>query len=223
MGTMKYIFFDLDNTLFPTVEFAERARKNAINSMIELGLDGNPEKMYSILIKLIKEKGPNYKFHFNDLCKKLKVKKYLIPKYVAGAVGAYHNTKYSISPFPSVPRILLNLKNNYKIYVASEGKPVKQWDKLIRLRISLLFDKVFITNKKKNIKFFRNMLKIIKAKPEECIMVGDKPDSDIEPAKKLKIKTIRIKTEKFRNKKSNADIEINYFYDIPKAIKKLEH
>ncbi|MDD5023086.1 MAG: TIGR02253 family HAD-type hydrolase [Candidatus ainarchaeum sp.] len=220
---IKHILFDIDDTLFPTSEFAEYARKNAIKAMIMMGLDESSNKLYSMLEKIIKEKGSNYENHFDILCNKLGIKENK-SKYVAAAVLAYHNTKHSISPFPSVPRTLLSLKENYKIHIASEGNAVKQWDKLIRLGLSLFFENVFISEElkiKKSPKFFTIILKKLKAKPQECIMVGDKPDSDILYAKKVGIKTIRINSGRYKNIKSDADLELNHFFELPNAVKKL--
>lgn len=220
---IKHIFFDIDDTLFPTTEFAERARKNAVNAMVELGLDQRPAKLYKLLKKIIKEKGSNYPNHFGELCRKLKIKEK--SRYVAAAVRAYHTTKNAIFPYPSAPRILLNLRDKRKIYIASDGNAIKQWDKLIRLGIPLLFNDVFISEElkeKKSVKFFKKILKKIKAKPEECLMIGDKPDSDVLYPKKLGIKTIRLKLGKFSDLKSKADLEATHFYEIPRAIKQLE-
>ena len=51
---VKHVFIDIDDTLFPTSEFAELARRKAIRAMIEVGLDGDQEKLYGKLIKIIK-------------------------------------------------------------------------------------------------------------------------------------------------------------------------
>ena len=96
---IKHIFFDIDDTLLPTTEFAERARKNAILAMIRMGLNQKPEKLYKLLINIIKQKGTNYPNHFNELCNKLKIRKNKA-KYTAAAVMSYHSTKQSILPYP---------------------------------------------------------------------------------------------------------------------------
>ncbi len=222
---IKHILFDIDDTLFSTTEFAQLARKNAINAMIKFGLKEKPKKLYSLLLQVIKEKGSNNPNHFNILLTKLKIKDQKA-KYIAAGVRAYHETKHSISTYPQVPRILLTLRDSYKIHVATDGRSVKQWDKLMRLGIALLFNEVFISEElkvRKSTSFFKKVLKKLNAKPEECLMVGDKPDSDILPAKKLGIKTIRIKKGKHSKLRSNADVEIKNFSQLLTTIKKLEH
>jgi len=46
---------------------------------------------------------------------------------------------------------------------------------------------------KPDLKFFKEMLKISKCKPEECIMVGDKLNDDVIPPRELGINSIHYK------------------------------
>ncbi|MEM4272153.1 MAG: TIGR02253 family HAD-type hydrolase [Candidatus Bilamarchaeaceae archaeon] len=220
---VKHIFFDIDDTLFPTTEFAELARKKAIRAMVEMGLEESQEKIYAILMKVIRERGPNYPNQFDEVCKKLKVKG--PAKYIAAAVGAYHAAKTSIQPYPEVPRTLMKLREeSYKLYIASNGTSVKQWDKLILLGIPLFFEDVFISEsvgEEKSERFFRNAMRKIRARPGECVMVGDKPSADIIPAKKAGMKTIRVLMGKHKGEKGKADAEIRNFAELPKILGKL--
>ncbi len=221
---VKHVFIDIDDTLFPTSEFAELARRKAIRAMIEVGLDGDQEKLYGKLIKIIKRLGPNYDHHFNELCKELKIKH--PAKYVAAAVGAYHAEKSSIQPYPEVPRILMNLRESgYLLYVATNGTAVKQWDKLILLGVHMFFEEVFVSESmgmEKNVEFFRKALKHIGAKPGECVMVGDKPSIDLFPPKKIGMKTIRaMMGGRHTTKPGKADFEMKNFSELPKLLKKI--
>ncbi len=208
---IKHILFDIDETLFPTSKFVKIARKNAVDAMVEMGIEEDPEKLYNILLEVIEEKGSNYSYHFSDLCNKIGIKENQA-KYIAAAVNAYHNSKSSIHPYPDVPKLLLLLKEQgYNLHVATNGLAIKQWDKLIRLKVALFFDQVFISeemNEEKSKNFFIKVLKELKAKPQECLMVGDSPTADIEPAKKAGLRTIRVLLGKYSKEKSNADTEI---------------
>jgi len=210
------IFFDIDNTLFPTAEFAELARRNAIRAMIETGLDASEKEIYAELKKLIREKGSNYSNHFDILLRRMGVAR--PARYVAAAVAAYHNTKSSIQPYPEVPQTLMELKKRgYRLYVATNGDAVKQWDKLIRMGIHLLFEDVFVSGEmgeEKGASFFRRVLAHVKANPSECIMVGDRMDSDIIPAKKLGIYTVRIMQGPYSKQKGKADAKIRKFSEL---------
>lgn len=220
---MKCIFFDVDNTLFPTAEFAELARRNAIRAMIEAGLDASEGELYKGLQKLIREKGSNYSNHFDILLKRMGVER--PARYVAAAVAAYHNTKSSIQPYPEVPKALMELKKRgYRLYVATNGDAVKQWDKLIRMGIHLFFDDVFVSGEmgeEKSPSFFRRVLAQVKARPPECVMVGDRMDSDILPARKLGIRTVRVMQGPYSKEKGKADFHIRKFSELLKVAGKL--
>lgn len=220
---IKYVFFDIDDTLFPSSEFAELARKNAVKAMVRLGMQESEEKLYKKLLKIIEEKGSNYNKHFDELCKRLRIRKNA--RYVAAAVAAYHNTKASILPYPEVPRILLQLREQgYHLYVATEGTSVKQWDKLIRLGIALYFEEVFVSEemgKEKGIPFFKKLFTHLRISPHSCVMMGDREDRDISPAKKAGLKTIRVRRGKHANVPSKADNVVRDLSRVPSIIKKL--
>jgi len=225
---ISYIFFDIDDTLFPSTEFSNLARKNAIRAMIRLGLDYDEDKLYRMLVEIINEKGSNYPNHFDLLLKKLKVRN--PGRYVAAAIAAYHDTKASILPYPEVPRVILSLREaGAKIFVASDGIEIKQWDKLIRMGVALFFDGVFVSDELKFSKtdpsFFKKILREIKAKPEECLMVGDREDRDILPAKKVGMKTFRVFRGKYAAKpgKTVADYSGKDLRKIAKMVKNISH
>ncbi len=220
---IKNLFFDIDDTLFPSSEFASLARKNAVRAMMRMGLDAEEDELLRELYSIIDERGSNYPNHFDLLLKRRRINN--PSRLVAAAVGAYHDTKASIQPFPDVPGTLLKLKEmNYKLYVASNGIAVKQWDKLIRLGIALYFEDVFVSETigvEKSPAFYRKMLGRIRAKPAECVMIGDREDLDIMPAKKVGFSTIRILRGKYSRTPTRADSETKDFRKLPSIIKKL--
>jgi len=217
---IKAIFFDIDDTLFPSSEFAELARRNAIRAMIEIGIQKNESQLYLALGKIIKKHGSNYTRHFDNLCRGLGIKR--PARYVAAAVAAYHNTKTAIQPFPNVPRTLLALRESgYRLFVATNGEATKQWDKLIRLQIALYFEDVFVSGeigKEKSPAFFRKILKGLRVRPEQSVMVGDREDTDILPAKKIKMRTIRMATGRYAGASTRADKSAKDFVQIPRIV-----
>ncbi|HLC69325.1 MAG TPA: TIGR02253 family HAD-type hydrolase [Candidatus Bilamarchaeaceae archaeon] len=217
-----HVFFDIDDTLFPSSEFAELARKQAIRAMIETGLPFmDSEKLYAKLIRIIKRHGSNYDRHFDVLCRELKVKN--PARFIAAAVAAYHNAKTSILPYPEVPRTLLKLREEgYRLYVATNGSAVKQWDKLIRLGINLYFEEVFVSEEmgiEKSSKFFKKILGRLRIRPMQAVMIGDREKADVLSAKKAGMRTIRIQRQ--GKGKSRADRTIADFSRLATILKKL--
>jgi len=222
-----YLFFDIDNTLFPTSEFANIARENAIKAIMRMGLEYDEKKLMKLLLDIIKREGSNYDGHFNEMCKILDVPKKEIPKYVAAAISAYHDTKSAIQPYPDVPKMLLGLKlAGYKLYIATDGKSVKQWDKLIRIGVEFLFERIFTSEDlrvKKSTEFYKKIEKKMGIPPEECVMVGDRENMDITPAKKAGWKTILVQRGPYGSKVKNtvANVKVKSFSELYKKIDSL--
>ncbi|MDD5337167.1 MAG: HAD hydrolase-like protein [Candidatus ainarchaeum sp.] len=222
----KLLFFDIDDVIFPSTEFSNLARRNALNAMIELGLDADYEKVARKLEEVIREKGSNYSNHFDYLLEKLGVEKEKRARFVAAAVGSYHNTKASIQPYPDAPFALLKLREKYPLYVASEGIAVKQWDKLICMRLALLFSDAFVSEDLgvgKSPGFYRKIAGMVGAKASECVMIGDREEKDIGPAKEAGWKTVRVRRKgaKYSEGKSSADAEIKSLSELAKALEKI--
>ncbi len=214
---IKAVFFDIDNTLYDTAEFAERARRNAINAMREAGLRASEEKAYKTLLWVITRRTSNYSHHFDEMLKRLGQKP--SPRIIAAGVGAYHNTKASIIPFPRVKETLLTLRDSgFELYAASEGDSLKQWDKLIRLGLDHLFHEVFVTQdigKKKSKGFYSALLKKLRLKKGEALMVGDSEEKDILPAKEAGMFTVLVSKGR---KKSKADYQVKELSELKKIL-----
>ena len=208
---VKAILFDIDDTLFPSSKFSSLARKNAIRAMAASGMKANQATASKSLEKIIAKYGSNYPEHFNLLVEKFecKDKNYSI----AAGVWAYHSTKASICAFEGTPKLLFTLMRNYTLCVASEGREIKQWDKLIRLGLDKSFSHVFVTNTK-NKNFYVKLAKKLGLEPCEILMVGDNPKKDIFEAKKAGFKTIRIKTGKHCDEPDVADSKIASLHNL---------
>src|SRR6185436_12315179 len=104
---LKAALFDIDDTLFSTSDFAERARRNAIRTMIAYGLDVEEDVAYRELQEVITEFSSNYASHFDKLLIRLPREKHY-PKVnpailIAAGIIGYHETKsLELRPFPDV-------------------------------------------------------------------------------------------------------------------------
>jgi putative hydrolase of the HAD superfamily len=211
---LKYIFFDIDNTLFNSQELALRCRKNAMKAMIDAGLKADRDEAYEKLRSIVKKRGANYDRHFNELLEFYKADK---PEIIAAGVVAYHDTKRAyLKPFPDVVPTMLKLSElGYDLGVITNGLAFKQWEKLIRLGLNHFFKVVVISEEvgfeKPSKEIFEKALEAGKCKAEEAVMVGDK-ESDINPARELGMKTISMSDVK-------ADNNVKKFEEILDVIK----
>ncbi len=220
---IKAALFDIDDTLFPSTEFAEMARQNAANAMVAAGLKSDTEKVLAKLKQIVAKKGSNYGNHFDDLCTVFGCKEK--DKIIASGIVAYHNTKASIQPFPEAVNTLLELRERgYYLGVASEGVGVKQWDKLIRLGIDHLFHDVFVTNDKgkgKTPAFYKSIAGRLKCKPHEILMVGNNPYKDIAPAKAAGMQTCRVMVGRWTKLAGKQDYKIRKLSELLSMLPKL--
>jgi putative hydrolase of the HAD superfamily len=200
MSRLDAIFFDIDDTLFPTTEFAQRARWNAVKAMISAGLDLPEERVYRELCEVISEFTSNYGNHYDHLLKRLgtdalrDVNPALV---IAAGVMAYHDTKFNeIAPFDDVAPLLIDLRETDVIVgIITHGWTVKQAEKLLRLKLLPHLDRqaIYISEQvgisKPNPKLYLHALDAHGLAPERTMYVGDSPSHDVLPAKSVGMMT----------------------------------
>lgn len=203
---IKSILLDIDNVLYDSAKLTEAARRNAIISMIEAGLPvKDVEQAHQILLEIVKGYGSNYPYHFDRLLEKFGVK--WNPHIIAAGVVAYDDTKHAyLKPYPEVIPTLLKLKAmGYKLGIISDGRAVKQWDKLIRLGVQHFFDVVITSEEvgveKPDSRIFEAALEALNCRSEECLMIGDRLTKDIAGANKAGVISVRVLKGRYANEK----------------------
>jgi HAD superfamily hydrolase (TIGR01549 family) len=131
----------------------------------------------------------------------------------------------SIQPYPGVARMLQSLREQgYNLYIASNGTTKKQWDKIIRLRLAMFFDDVFVSEdvgSDKKDDFFQKVVIKGAFQPEECLMAGDREDADIIPAKKVGMFAARIMGRRHGSPETSADFALDNITELPPVLKRL--
>jgi putative hydrolase of the HAD superfamily len=196
MPRIDAIFFDIDDTLFPTTEFAQRARWNAVKAMVAAGLELPEKLVYQELCEVIAEFTSNYGNHYDHLLKRLgsdsihDVNPALI---VAAGVVAYHDTKFrEIAPYEDVVPLLRDLRAaDILVGIITHGLTSKQAEKLLRLGLvpHLDRDAIYISEQvgisKPNPKLYAHALEAHDLDPARVMYVGDNPTHDVAPPKSL--------------------------------------
>jgi putative hydrolase of the HAD superfamily len=204
MSPIKLVGFDLDDCLFNSTGLSQIARIKGIDAMINLGLKIGRQKALLLLQEIVDEYGSNSSNHYDYFIRRLnQYENYSISfneqvRYVAAAVMAYHAQKIKlITLYDDVKNCLESLKDtSIKTAIITDGRPVKQYEKILRLGIDDLIDLVVISDeigiRKPNPKLFSYCLNKFQVKGHETIYVGDNIYKDIVPAKQNKIHTVYI-------------------------------
>ncbi len=194
---VKAVVFDVDDTLYDSSLQMSMTRLNAMRAMIEAGLPIDLEMGYKALEEIVNKHGPHYTKHFDELLERLGLM--WNPRVIAAGVVAYRETSEAyLKPFPDTVPTLIKLRDlKYKLGVTSDGRSVKQWQKLIQLGIHPLFHSVVIAEdlgrEEFNVDMFKKCMEDLKAKPEETIYVSCRPNTGILHANKAGVITVRMR------------------------------
>ncbi len=131
--------------------------------------------------------------------------------------------------FPGTKAMLKRLKKSRKlaIYTDCDGKNGIKQERMKKLGAEEYFDVIITGNhvgqNKPSRKMYEKILKKLKVKPEECIMVGDQPKKDLELGKKLGMITVWIKqgwrAKQYTETPHYVDHEIRNILELEKLIK----
>lgn len=204
MCPIKLVGFDLDDCLFDSTGLSQRARIKGIDVMLSLGLKIDRQKALILIQEIVAEYGSNSSKHYDYFIRRLNLyENYPISfneqvRYITAAVMAYHNQKIKhIQLYDDVLKSLEKLKkSSIKTAIITDGIPIKQYEKILRLGIDDLIDLVVISDeigiRKPNPELFSYCLKKFKVKGHETIYVGDNIYKDIIPANFNKIHSVYI-------------------------------
>jgi putative hydrolase of the HAD superfamily len=228
------IYFDIDDTLYSTTSFSEKARLNAVKFMIRAGLKISEESCIKSLNEVISEFPKNYEMHFNKLLTRLGEETYknINPNIIiaAGVVG-YHETKHrELIIYEDVDDVLKILSNSsLKMGIITSGLITKQAEKIVRLGVNRYIDNslVFITDEcgyaKTNPKFYELAVKKLNIPATEIMYVGDNPLSDIDTSNAVGMISVLVKRGgKYLNDESKTppDYIIQNFWELLELVKR---
>lgn len=226
--TLRAIFFDIDDTLYSTSEFAAQARRNAIENMRAHGFKMAVEDALKELQEIVGEFSSNYEHHFDKLLRRVPDHYYegVSPTIlVAAGVVGYHETKFrELRPYEDAVDVLEALaeQTQLKLGIITSGVALKQAEKLVRLGIVNLFqsDSIFISDElgisKPNPKLFLRACASMGVRPSESVYVGDRPRLDVDPCNRIGMITVLNKrtTKIVQPGETEPDFEIHNFFDL---------
>ena len=192
------LIFAVDDVLYDTSFQLSASRMSAVRAMKEAGLPVDVETAYRALEEIVKETGPDDTRHFDRLLERLGLR--WNPEVIAAGVVAYRATSpVYLKPFADTVPTLLRLRDEgYKLGVASQGRAVKQWQKLIDLGLEHMFHAVTVSEETGSetltTSTLSKTLEKVGARSEASIFVGCQLSREIAVANAAKMITVRMKT-----------------------------
>lgn len=201
---IKWLFFDVGSTLVDESKvYEDRMKRIAELSGLTY------EQIYERAMLLYKE---NKKGDL-ELAKQLGIE---LPKWKSQYEELYTDSK----------DCLKRLSRNYEIGIIA-NQPLGTSERLENLGVRKYIDLVIASAEegvsKPDKRIFEIALERSGCKPENAVMIGDRIDNDIVPAKQLGMKTIWVKQGfgsfwNIMDESENADIEVNNLSDILKYL-----
>ena len=219
---IKAVIFDLDNTLIDFMKFKRISCEEAIEAMIDAGLSLPKKKALDELYKIYFKEGLEDPRIFQKFLKKVTGK--VDYKKLAYAIVAYRQARAGfLHPYPGTKRMLIQLKEKgLKLAIVSDAPRLKAWIRLVNMKIDDFFDVVVALEDTGRLKPsrmpFRAAIKELKVKPNECLMVGDRPGRDMKGARALGMKTCFAKYGFEGKAKGKWDFEIGEISELVKII-----
>ena len=222
---IKAIVFDLDNTLIDFMKMKRMCVKNAVDAMIDAGLDYDKEKAVEVFFDMYFSLGIEYQNVFQEFS--LEVLGKVDYKIIGAGISAYRKTKIAyVEPYPHVISTLRELsKRGMKLCIVTDAPKIQAWIRLSDMKLHHFFDVVVAFDDTRKLKPdsrpFKKALEELKVKPEECLMVGDWIERDIEGAKKVGMKTCFARYGHIgKMRASKADYEIDDIQEVINIVRK---
>jgi putative hydrolase of the HAD superfamily len=230
MQKIRAILFDLDNTLSDFMLMKEEACKAAVRAMVAAGLNMTEKAAYDRLMETYFELGLESDVAFTEF---LRNSGEFNHKILAAAINAYLKTKSNfVKPYPRVKSVLRKLqKQGVVLSVITDAPKTKAYQRLLKMGIEPYFKFVVgfedTDSKKQTGLPFRLALSELKkelpdVKEPEILMVGDSVERDVQPAKKLGLKTALAKYGQRTQGMKIADYELNNIKDLENIVKSFE-
>jgi putative hydrolase of the HAD superfamily len=225
MSKNRAIIFDLDDTLYPQIEYTRQCLFYSSSLISELS-NHSQNEIEGILNHILESKGIEYRHIYDDLFEQLAFDGF---PYLKGILAKFRQCKPTLQLYNETYSVLVELKKTFILALLTDGHVKIQEYKIENLQIRHFFDYLLITdslgieNRKPSVKPYREILNRINLPSHNCIYVGNDPNKDFIGAKQLGIKTVRINQGEYRDirvsEQFDSDFSINNISDLINCIK----
>ncbi len=199
--SLRAVFFDIDDTLYSSTDFAWRARERAVEAMQSRGLRADKDHVLAELGAVVNEFGSNDGDHYGRLLKRLPPEALADTNpalLVTAGVMAYHETKWRELRLREEGRFLLEdlASTSLRLGIITAGITSKQMEKVLRLGLDQWMDPalILITDQvgvdKSNPLLYEMAAAKAGVEPSQALHVGDHPLNDIDSAKRAGFRAV---------------------------------
>ncbi len=195
------VLLDLDNTLIDFMGMKRAASDAAARAMVgagadfAFGLEEAGDILFGRYVDNIEGNTVFEDFLRENHRQKLRLDQHSVDRITASAVNAYLEAKRTrLQPYPGVRRTLLELtRRGLRMGVITDAPRFKAYQRLDAAGLTDFFDFVITTTDhgkvKPDPKPFQVALDQLGFTPQECLMVGDWPERDLEGGRRVGMKT----------------------------------
>lgn len=227
---IKGVLFDLDETLIDAVKGLEAAHQAVTEKICEYfpceqtGL--SKQTISNQLSDFDDQKNLERKYNrdlwWQEFLKKVGIDENITESQIKELTETYWNNYVkNAKPYPNSKDVLTYLSGkNYSLGLVTDtdGSGIPKRERISRLDFSNLFETIVIGGKdtpksKPDPECFKLAAKQLGLSPIECVMIGDKPFTDIKGANSVGMKTILFKQREWGNEE-NPDFVIQSLEEI---------
>jgi putative hydrolase of the HAD superfamily len=193
---VKAILFDFWGTL---VENGVWSPTKQIKNILQINL---PFSEYVVRMEraMMAQKFDSLKDAFENVCREFGVE--CSSERMEQLIGMWNKSWMLAKPYDDVLFALQTLKKNYRLVLISNTDAFSIQRVLEKFKMNDLFEKKYFSYEVGMIKTDKNFLKLVlddlNLSVEECILVGDSLQSDIQPAEKMGMKAVLVDRKESR-------------------------
>jgi putative hydrolase of the HAD superfamily len=191
----KAIFFDLDETIYPEIDF-KKSGFRAVASWLQENNILEFDEALSSLLDFLSEKGSLYPYFFQDICRKYRIDRNI----VEDMLHVFRNHQPKITPYSDFVDLVVRCQGRFFMGVITDGLGYVQRNKVAALGLTqwipesaiIFTDCLSPSTNKYDLKVFLHASAIAGLDGNQCLYVGDNPGKDFNGPKQLGWHTIRI-------------------------------
>jgi len=224
---IKAVIFDIDDTLIDFTETKNLAIRESVKAMVDKGIGEGFERLHGEFKRFYWERG----IEDQRIFQKFFMERYGRIDYaiLASAILAYRKAKEGVlKPYPGAKKLLIQLKENgVKLAILSDAPKLEAYLRLCAVGFDDFFDMILTKEDvgvaKPHTRGFEAIINKLGVMADECVMIGDAPDKDMEGAKKLGMKTIlaNYSSRKLESPDHRADYAASSISEIYNIIEKI--